>query len=205
MKLLRQGTATASVISEQPDGESIESLAACVGLNGDEFDQWASDIDETRSTAGERLIRKAEVPNTVVALWAGNCGALGRWWIDWQANIRRMESRGFRVVNIINEIYENQLYEELVDRQSRKALYGIYFWGHGYKPYPSRGLCSMKSLHLLRYDDLQQSMMYSLGFSYLFACDSNSGRHFLKSNEWIGFSGTLVPWWPWSRKWRVCE
>lgn len=46
-------------------------------------------------------------------------------------------------------------------------------------------------------------MKYTLGFAYIFACDSNAGREYIKALGWIGFSGTLIPAWPWSDKWKV--
>lgn len=203
----RQGASKAVAVSDEESGEDMESLASAAGLLAAEFDNWASDLEEERGPAGERRIKKAMVPNTVVALWAGNCGSLGRWWIGWQTNVKKMAAEGFHVVNVLDDLADNQLYREIVNRQGEKTLYGVYYWGHGYGPYPSAGLCTKRmlknSLPLLRYEDLSETMRYTLGFAYIFACDSNAGRRYLKALDWDGFSGKLVPWWPWSAKWNI--
>ncbi|MBQ4480766.1 MAG: hypothetical protein II943_09020 [Victivallales bacterium] len=203
----RQGANKAAAISDGQSGEDIHSLAQAAGLPASEFGSWASEIEERFGPAGERLIKKAMVPNTVVALWAGNCGALGRWWIGWKANLRRMASRGFHVIDVSGNLTDNQFYYEIVHRQSDKTLCGVYYWDHGYGPWPSTGLCAKRmlgdSVSLLRYEDLRETLKYTLNFAYIFACDSNAGRRYLKAAEWVGFSGRLVPWWPWSTKWEL--
>ena len=90
----------------------------------------------------------------------------------------------------------NFMLQEMLERLSRTSLlHGLYYWGHGRWPYPSKGLITRSKDRLLTYSMI--NLNYKMALGLVFACDSNSGKSSLFSNTpgsiWKGYSGTLYP------------
>lgn len=85
----------------------------------------------------------------------------------------------------------------LVQLTQNKEAQGLYFWGHGWKPYPSSGLTSSHGDDIFSYSADGPKLAYKLGVGMIYACDSNSRKSALVSGTtghiWKGFSGTLYP------------
>jgi RHS repeat-associated protein len=95
----RNGDETASA---EPDaGDTIDDLANMIGLEAKEFPMWltVSSGNTMPASSSQKMTgcEHFEVPNTVVAYWAGNLGWFGRWYIRWNPNVRYLRSLGFHV------------------------------------------------------------------------------------------------------------
>ncbi|MBR6470411.1 MAG: hypothetical protein IKS83_01310 [Victivallales bacterium] len=204
--LRRAGGGKAIAVSDERAGESIASLAAAAGLAAEEFDLWASDVVEGIGPMGERLIKQAGIPNVIVAYWAGNLGAIGRWWVDWNANVKKMRKRGFLVDELFSTGAVLEYQTALNTRQNAGELHGTYFWGHGFSPDMRHKTCSRGGLvnrnktRTLSFQEYHSR--YHLAFAYVFACHSSHGAEAILAMDWRGFEGVLVPWNPWSRLWK---
>lgn len=164
--------------------------------------------------------RRFRIPNTVVAYWGGAVGGWGKDRVDWDPSVSYLKDLGFRV-----EEYEHRsriqiappqrlaLQKILENRGREKELHGLYFWGHGYEPYPSAGLVShlggnpgdpLEGDPLVWYGnkpvtapDKPIDLPYAMALGLVFACDSDTGRNVLVHHQggeiWKGFSGTLIP------------
>jgi len=85
----------------------------------------------------------------------------------------------------------------VLNNANSATLHGLYFWGHGWAPYPSKGLTDVGGDNILDYRPTGRALPYRLALGLIFACDSNSGKHALFSHApggiWHGYTGTLVP------------
>ena len=126
-----------------PGGVSFAGLASELGLNACEGARWASceTLDLTTLDPDAPLEREAafEIPNVVFLAWFGEWGRLGKKYMRWAANARRLRSLGYDVVSFDNDRYQRDKAElakfdffERLERCSReKALYALYMMGHG--------------------------------------------------------------------------
>ena len=136
-----------------------------------------------------------EVPNIVVAYWAGNLGWFGRWYVRWNSSVKYLGSLGFKVDNHHHQKGDTLgLTRMFIPTSMGKELHGVYFWGHGRAPYPATELVSDSDDTVLEF--ASPGLYYHMGLGLVFACDSNSGKTSLMSDNgiWKGFTGTLVPW-----------
>jgi hypothetical protein len=194
-KVDRQGGARAPATPEA--GDTVADLASLIGLNPAEYRSWLTPASGTviPSSANQRLSAcdKFEIPNTVVAYWAGDLGGVGRWWVRWNSSVRYLGQRGFSVDEDRHQAGNNMaLHTLLVSKDGAKELHGLYFWGHGNTQF----LASRGGDALIEYATL--NLRYKMGLGLVFACDSNSGQGAFVSGTsgsiWRGFTGVLVPW-----------
>jgi hypothetical protein len=137
-----------------------------------------------------------EVPNTVVAYWAGYGGGVGRWYVTWNSSVKYLRARGFYVDNHYHRKGDWMgLTRIFISRSVAKELHGVYFWGHGSYPYPAEELVSQSGDTVLRFSG--PGLYYRMALGLVFACDSNSGQPDLMSGNdhqiWHGYTGTLYP------------
>jgi RHS repeat-associated protein len=183
-----------------PDaGDTITDLANLIGLDASEYEKWLTvpQGNTMPSSASQKMTgcEHFEVPNTVVAYWAGNLGWFGRWYVRWNSSVKYLGSLGFKVENHHHQKGDAWgLTKMFIPRSMGKELHGVYFWGHGSAPYPSDGLYSDTDDLVLEF--ASPGLYYHMGLGLVFACDSNTGQSALMSGNgiWKGFPGTLVPW-----------
>lgn len=194
----RDGETKASAVPEL--GDTITDLADLIGLRAGEYQRWLTALPGTMLPAGPNQVlagcESFEVPNTVVAYWAGWGKGIGKTYVKWNPSVQYLRARGFHV-----DAYDHQkgaklaLHKIIISQSIAKNLHGLYFWGHGYAPYPSTGLVSESNDALLMY--ASTGLYYRMALGLVFGCDSNSGRGALMSGNsaevWHGFTGTLVP------------
>lgn len=194
----RNGGAKASAQPEK--GDTVADLAGLVGLSYAEYERWLTPSSGTAMPQfwGQPLTgcEHFEIPNTVVAYWAGWGGGFGRWYVTWNSSVKYLRARGFNVDNRFHKKGDKLALEKIFMAKSiAKELHGLYFWGHGYAPYPSTGLVSDSNDELLFYSS--PGLYYHMALGLVFACDSNSGRTALMSGGageiWHGYTGTLYP------------
>jgi RHS repeat-associated protein len=203
-KVDRNGGAKASAVPEK--GDTVADLASMIGLNAPEYQRWLTADSGTAmpGSSGQAMggCEHFEVPNTVVAYWAGNLGWFGRWYVRWNSSVKYLGSLGFKVENHHHQKGDTWgLTKMLIPTSVGKELHGAYFWGHGghfgppgSSPYPAEDLFSDSDDPVLAFSS--PGLYYHMGLGLVFACDSNSGQSALMSGNgiWKGFTGTLVPW-----------
>lgn len=181
----------------------MASLAQKIGLNVADYSKWLSAVGPSQMPASANTpindCAQFQIPNTVVAYWAGNVDGFGRWWVRWNSSVRYLERRGFNVAEYYHEPGDEWRLRDLLRSEADYGkLHGLYFWGHGDYPYPAQGLWSASGDLLVEFSTID--LKYKMGLGLVFSCDSNSGKTALSSGTtgkvWKGFTGTLVPW-PW--------
>lgn len=200
-KVSRSGSPKASALPEA--GDTVIELANLIGLNAAEYDKWLTASSGTSmpgsSSQAMTGCEQFEIPNRVVAYWAGWGKGIGKTYVQWNPSVKYLRARGFYVDQRNHKKGDKlALQKVFVSKSIAKELHGVYFWGHGYAPYPSTGLVSQSGDALIMY--ASPGLDYHLALGLIFACDSNSGRKALMSGNaaeiWHGFTGTLVPT-PW--------
>lgn len=198
-KVDRNGGAKAPAQAEA--GDTVADLASLIGLNPADFQKWLTAVGTTTmpTSSGQRLTAcdKFEIPNTVVAYWAGDLGWVGRWYVRWNSSTKYLGKRGFYVDDQRHQRGTTMALQNLLtSRAGAKELHGLYFWGHGSAPYPARYLMGSSRDILLDFQTV--NLNYKMALGLVFACDSSSGQSALMSGTsgsiWKGFTGTLVPW-----------
>ena len=194
----RNGDETA--IAEPDEGDTLADLANLIGLQADEFPMWltVASGNTMPASAAQKMTgcEHFEIPNTVVAYWAGWDHSIGKHYVQWNSSVKYLRRLGFKV-----DAFDHQdgdamaLTKILVAESFSRRLHGLYFWGHGYAPYPSIGLVSQSGDPLLFYNN--PGLFYRMALGIVFACDSNSGESALMSGNgsqiWHGFTDTLYP------------
>ncbi len=181
--------ATAKAVAER--GDTWKDLAEIVGLLVSEANAWVGDY-----TRHPKCGRTYTIPNVIIAYWVGDCGKIGRWWVDWNYNNTQMKKAGYYVINIIANVNTNYI-ELLKQASSNKTLFGTYYWGHGVYGYDNDQAEALKERGGCDSDFEKFEFSYNMNFAFVFACDSIRGKEKIKSLYYRGFKGTLVPWNPW--------
>lgn len=218
----REGRNLAQATAEK--GDTIQSLAHTIGLDETEYKKWLTIPKKQTMPASstDPACGTYEIPNVVYAYWAGDAGALGRAWVQWNGNVKSLESQGF----LVDEDRYNHWFEKrskhvgppgkghrkyywhnsgsgtpshsfqrgVENYSSAHTLHGVYFWGHGY----TDGLYAKDGPGfnpMMNYSTL--SLDYKLGLGVVFACYSDSGQLYLSSGTpgsiWQGHTGVLYP------------
>jgi hypothetical protein len=197
-KIARSGGARASADAEA--GDTINSLANLIGLSAAEYKAWltASSGTAIPKSSSQKLsgCERFEIPNTVVAYWAGWGRGFGKWYVSWDSSVDYLNALGFKVDARDHKKGDKLALKKILDAHSAaKELHGLYFWGHGIGPYPSSGLVSQSGDTVLFYSST--GLNYHMGLGLVFACDSNSGKPQLSSQTtgsiYHGYNGTLNP------------
>jgi RHS repeat-associated protein len=201
------GTAEASC-----DCDSIVNLAKEIGLSVADYKKWISSADGEELPISPYMTldnRKFRIPNTIYAYWAGDAGWIGKTWVNWESNISYLRSLGFQVTEYSHERkWAKKIHRILENAAFGKHLHGLYYWGHGWAPYPSAGLTNLNCDDIVYYSDMFIGdvirpgirLPYKMALGLVYACDSNSGRSALSSGMsgsiWHGYTGTLYPIFP---------
>lgn len=198
-KVSRQGDTRAKAERDKIKEDTIGILASTVQLNESEALKWLRNEDGSKVSENDLQTKCSfQVPNTVVAYWAGDGGGAGRWWVNWNSNVSKLKDSKYRVIEVkdLSNVQDGD-YKLMLDQYAEVAmLQGTYFWGHGNKT----GLGSNKyKKWLLTYSSL--NLPYSIAFAYIYACESNSGKSAFNAKNWMGFDGTLYPLNPWDPDW----
>ena len=199
--IMRNGDSLAHAIGRD---DSIETLADIIGLPVGWYDKWLTEGSTSLPYSPYMSVPCLDVyiPNTIVAYWAGDVGMIGRWWVNWNEGIAYLKNLGFKVDEYKQESTTPafNLKSILLGTAQKKELHGLYFWGHGWFPYPSKGLTDSNGASILDYDDI--ALPYPMALTIIFACDSNSGMNVLASGSpnsiTLGFTGTMYPVNPWN-------
>ena len=194
--------------------DNVFSLSRIIGLSVSEYRFWLTTQNGEDLPLTPYMKIKSQtflIPNTIYAYWAGDMGEIGKLWVNWNSNISYLSSLGFRVIEYKNVKGAQHLSVQhgLENASISRVLHGVYYWGHGYGPYPSDGLTDSIGTAHIYYIGVQRfnkpsmtpiSLSYKLALGLVFACDSNSGKSTLLSSSsgaiWKGFSGTLYPIFP---------
>jgi len=155
---------------------------------------------------------KVEIPNTMLAYWAGEFGNFGKTWVNWQREIDTLNARGFNV-NEASGWTANTFESYIANNTSSKNLHGIFFWGHGYPTKWNDPYCFLDPFCIFRDGDWGGLVMdaqgsgssnrseyskwnphYLMGLGIIFACGSNAAStHFSDNGIFKGSEDVLVP------------
>lgn len=209
--IMRNGDEKAVAVPQA--GDTISGLADTIGLNANQYPMWLTVGPTTFYPASANQIMSGcesfEVPNTVVAYWAGFGAGVGKTFVSWKPSVRYLRSLGFKVDSFNHQTGDAYALQEILKTESEaKRLHGLYVWAHGFEPYPSPGLDSQSHDPLLYYVDVEDNgtihhrvpLFYGMALGLVFACDSNSGKDALMSGDanqiWNGYTETLNPFKP---------
>jgi hypothetical protein len=149
-RIIRNGDSRAVAVSER--GDTIESLAQLVGLDPEKWKNWLivwwwNNTGKPEFACQCQDLLKAElrpdqnfeIPNTIVAYWAGELSAFGKWWVEWDADLRYLRDRGF-LVEVVNakghrpEGISTKEFEDMLKKLSRLgSLHCVFMWDHGFE------------------------------------------------------------------------
>jgi hypothetical protein len=152
--------------SREPD-DTPAGLATVIGLEVGEAHAWLG--------AG------GEVPNTIVFVWAGDLGALGRAAVRWVGEMAYARSLGFHVVELDFRAgpSDYEALERIAGHSERGELHGLVVTGHGCpSAFGTGGLTQRLGLGdwSFGYDELAASLRYRLAVVILNACFSGYSR-----------------------------
>jgi hypothetical protein len=142
-------------------------LADLIGLDAGETDAW--------------LGRDGEVPNTIVFVWAGDLGALGRAAVRWSGEMAYARSLGFHVVefDFRDGLDDSEALERIAGHSERGELHGLVVTGHGCpSAFGTGGITQRLGLGdwSFGYDELAAVLRYRLAVVILNACFSGYSR-----------------------------
>jgi hypothetical protein len=142
--------------------------------------------------------RKFQIPNTVIAFWAGVAGETGKTLIGWESDVQYLKDRKFKVVEPDNSNKANGPSDfGLLDllkqgtASASKTLQGIFLWSHG----NPRGLGNKDLNFTVSYAncvDPNQGLKYKLGLVIINACDGDYKKDDVVGYRYWDTSG-LVP------------
>ncbi|MGI6494951.1 MAG: RHS repeat-associated core domain-containing protein [Kiritimatiellia bacterium] len=190
--------------------DNVEELAKRIGLEVADYQKWLSQADghPLPSSATEVMKkRKFRIPNIVYAYWAGDVGWTGKTWVNWNSSIIHLKNLGFATIAHNHTAGSSYVLQNILQvAASSRALHGLYYWGHGWAPYPSYGLTTSGGDDVVYYRNVTfadgtaksgVSLPYKMALGLIYACDSNSGKPALFSGApggiWHGYSGALYP------------
>ena len=148
-------------------GDTVPGLADVLGLQADEADAW--------------LTPPGEVPNTLVFVWAGDLGALGRAAVGWGGEMDYARRLGFRVVELDfrDGLSDSEAVEVIAGHSQRGELHGVVVTAHGRAgAFGTGGVTAKLGLGdwTITYQELEASLRYRLAVVILNACFSDYSR-----------------------------
>jgi RHS repeat-associated protein len=166
----------ARVWSDDPQHDTVESLAKLIGLDPKQAKNWLKKKWNSKTNQWEWF-----VPNTIIVYWAAEYDKTGQAVVRWKREIKYLEDLGFNVVkkqygedkNNIDQWDANKLLKAMKDASAAGELYGFYFWGHGLPNCISSEKVTATSGFYLEYADIVAAMQYGLGFVLVNACFGN--------------------------------
>jgi len=209
-RIKREGSKLAGAEAEKDD--TVEKLAKDIGLDPAEFQKWltlargqikdatavAKNLRSLKATDIICVGEKVEIPNTVLAYWAGEIGGFGKWWVMWGTDVGTLKERGFNVPEHQGWAAKG-LETEIQTATGAKELHGIFFWGHGYDKTAVRSggvlTDSDKKEDAAYYSSFASwNAAYKPAFGVLFACYTQNARSLFSTNAvFWGSQGVLVP------------
>jgi len=197
--------------------DQISDLADAIGLEPTEFKKWltltggtikavAGNKNLTTLTANEGICpgEKVQVPNTVLAYWAGHdwVGIIhGKTWVMWDSDVSTLKKRGFSAPEK-SGMTAAQFEQYIRNSTASKKFHGLFFWGHGFDktagPPPRSGgvlTDAEKGGNILYYSYFSAwAPAYKPAFGVLFACYTQNTMSVFSSNAvFWGSSGVLSP------------
>jgi hypothetical protein len=148
--------------------------------SGDPDDTPAGLADRIGLEAGEAsawLGPGGEVPNTLVFVWAGDLGAIGRAAVRWPGEMAYARSLGFHVVELDFRagLSDYAALERIAGHSERGELHGLVVTGHGCASSFGTGGITRKlggSPWTIGYEELDAALRYRLAAVVLNACFS---------------------------------
>jgi len=157
-----------------------------------------------------------KVPNTVLNVWMGDMGAMGRWWVNYNDSTDEERNRKYKVIDMRrkdgpvdppNTPWWNQTFQSDVLREVRRlsgsgALQGWNSWSHG--NVQGIGNTDGDRDAFLAFHDIAASSNYGLAVAIVWACEAQAGQSaFIKGNpngRYVSGQGIQIPY-PWSDSW----
>ncbi len=198
--------------------DTIDDLAKLIGLNSFESEAWLTLKNDNgmpfpglNDPIGWTYcdLPEFQVPNTIYAVWAGEGGIFGAFFVCFADEVSYLQSLGFNVIAPENHNDGGALvgprsidyYNELKNLSSNKKIHGLYGMGHGninYFFYGRRmGIDTVwvDEERIYNYKTSMSKLNYHLGFTLINACYSKSGATSLTSSNGIsdGHVGVLDP------------
>jgi hypothetical protein len=136
------------------------------------------------------------VPNTIVALWYGDLGQVGKTIVGWQKDLDYLAGKGFKIEKI-EHANEDVLMRRLRELVGAGALHGLVVMGHGSKPNTYSGtVCDSQGNEF--YSGALNSLFtvnYGLALVIVNTCYGNElGKSWVSDNGLLmGANGILVP------------
>jgi hypothetical protein len=149
-------------------GDKRGGLADLLGLQADEADAWLT-------------LPAGEVPNTILFVWAGDLGALGRAAVRWTGEMDYARSLGFHVVELDFRAggSDYQAIDVIAGHSQRGELHGLVVTGHGCPSgFGTGGITERLKLGnwFFSYEELDSALRYRLAVVLLNACFSGYSR-----------------------------
>jgi len=149
-------------------GDTHAGLADLIGLQADEADAWLA-------------LPGGELPNTIVFVWAGDLGALGRATVRWSGEMDYARALGFCVVELDfrDGMSDYQALEVIAGCSQRGELHGLVVTGHGCAAgFGTGGITKRMKLGdwYFSYEELDAALRYRLAAVILNACFSGYSR-----------------------------
>src|SRR5262245_21720555 len=135
------------------EGSRVQELAARIGLEEKAWRKWlrpdgdgggpvrrtdGSEVGWEKLATWDRLAegQTFRVPNTVLMVWTGDLGWLGRWAVGWHRDRRYLQERGFHVAEFIAGAATDEEMGRLLARfeggTREGLLHGLFVTGHGH-------------------------------------------------------------------------
>lgn len=207
-KVYRDGGGIAA--GEAEEGDTISKLADTVGLEGLHWRDWVTADGRICTPMGQILVsqlglyteicrgQRVNIPNTVIAYWAGEFGEFGKHWVGWGRDKRTLERRGFSVYEA-EDLNAAGLESLIRDLMTDKQLHGIFAWGHGsYDSFATKASLKNDGAYTSYYSHWQPK--YPMALGVVWACHSGdmggAGEQFSHNSAAIfkGHPGKLLPW-----------
>ena len=186
----RTNGSRAEAISERND--TVGRLADKIGLDSGEFKKWlALPNGSVKLVNGKRKWlsqlnlddmlcagQRVQIPNEVVAIWAGDWGSVGQAIVGWGDDLSYLRRLGFHVQEV--EANSSSTYPQEADIQTifrngttSRDIHGLFVWGHG----DAAGFGSHVNNLRVDYRGLEQSMKYHMALVILFVCNGGWSRN----------------------------
>ena len=170
----RTGAPQAQVFGEP--GDTPTGLADQLGLQADEVDAWL-----VRGYGSPPEDPGGEVPNTIVFLWAGDLGAVGRTAVRWPGEMAYARSLGFHVVELDfrDGRSDYQALDIIASYSQASELHGLVVTGHGCPSgFGTGGITERLGLGnwTFTYEELDTALRYRLAVVVLNACFGGYSR-----------------------------
>jgi len=206
-KIMRDGKSTARACGMP--GETIAQLAAAIGLCPSESRQWLTPAKGQNYAVTSPEGEWFDIPNTVIALWAGHFGVAGNAWVGWWMDIADAKGKGYKV-DEYSHITSGTLLNHIETGTSQRTLHGFLFRGDSCESglfVRTNVLSYMGGLvgiltpsvdDYLSYKLWKSSAKYMLGYGRIRSCWSDAAKYgdypvFSPNSDFRGYEGLCIP------------